>query len=179
MGYKNGNTDSEGLINHEDTSWENFKRIDEAYDRWDSVYGDGKPDFLVYVLTDPTKPIKLQFGPLEFYHEPFYVGYGDVVTRLKDTVGVGRQKDKYRAKTARLLEIRSKGHNARKVIIGRYATREKAMLVERKIMNTINKSFLTNHLFHYCEVPLTVTDCNVMYECEYTDNEIPKGPLTC
>jgi len=179
MGYINENTDAKELINHEDTSWENFKKTDEAYDQWDIQYGDGKQDYLVYVLTDPTKPIKLRFSPLEFYHEPFYVGYGDAVQRLKDTVGVGRQKDKYSAKTARLLEILSKGHNARKVIIGKFETKEKAMLIERKIMNTINKSFLTNALFHYCEVPLTIADCNVMYECEYIGEVNHIGPLIC
>lgn len=175
MGYKNNdNSDSEGLIEACGTGWDKFKKRDEAYDQWDIIYGNGIKDFLVYVLTDPTKPIKIQFGSLEFNHEPFYVGYGDAIRRLKETVGVGRQKDKYTAKTVRLLEIRSMGHNARQLTIGKYFTKEKAMLVERKLMNIINKSFLTNSMFHYCEVPLLKGDCNVMDECEYIADDLPK-----
>lgn len=179
MGYKNNDkSDPQGLIASCGSGWSSFKKIDEAHDQWDIVYGNGKHDYIVYVLTDGTKPKKLQFGPLDFNYEPFYVGYGSIINRLKETAKVGRQKDKYTEKTARLINIQEvlKGQ-IRKIIIGRYFTKEKAMLVERKVIYTIRKDLLTNASFNFCELQLLAADCNVMCECEY--NEITKGVLTC
>jgi len=138
---------------------------DLLFEQWDKLYGDGIYDFSVYVLTDSTRPIRLNFGPfLEFYHEPFYVGYGKYEKRVKDSMGVGRQQDKYTFKTARINEIKARGGNSRPIIIGHFYTQKKARLVERKIMNITNlKNFLENGERNYCELPLTKKDCNVIY----------------
>lgn len=140
------------------------KLIDEVHDMWDEYYGVLPYSYDVYVLTDGTRPIKLNFGLLEFFHDPFYVGYGEIRKRVRESMALGRQKDKYCLKTMRMIEIiETRGGRIRPVIIGRFKTKEKASLVERKIMNTIPRSFLSNSTINYCEIPLTLADCNVMH----------------
>ena len=142
----------------------NTKETDLLFDQWDKLYGEEPYSYSVYVLTDSTRPIRLRFGPfLEFNHQPFYVGYGQYGKRVKESIAVGRQQDKYTFKTARLNEIEARGGVARWIIIGHFYTQKKAHLVERKLMNIIDWSFLKNGQFHYCEVPLTASDCNVIY----------------
>lgn len=140
------------------------RSIDEAYEHWDDYYGIFPYSYDVYVLTDSTRPNKFIFGLLEFQYEPFYVGYGEIRKRVKESSALGRQKDKYCFKTMRMIEIvEQRGGRVRPVIIGRFKTAEKAALVERKIMNTIPRSFLTNCTLNYCEIPLSLDDCNVMH----------------
>jgi hypothetical protein len=163
------------------------KRIDELdikgyslatdllFEEWDKLYGIGPLGFSVYVLTDSTRPIKINFGQfLRFYHEPFYVGYGIFDKRVKASMGVGRQQDKYTFKTARINRIKARGGIGREVIIGHFYTQKKAHLVERKIMNIpYIRSFLENGEYNYCEIPLIAADCNVIY----TPPTITAAPL--
>jgi len=178
MGYKNNdNSDSKGLLTRLGTNnWERARKKDIAHDQWDIIYGDGINAYVVYVLTDGWKPIKLQFGLLTFYHEPFYVGYGNIKKRIGESSRVGRQKDKYLEKTFRLMQITEA--MVRAVHIGHFQTLEKAKLVERKVIYTINKSYLTNAQYNFTELPLVESDCNVMIECEYNGPPL-KGPLKC
>lgn len=153
--------------------WEKIKGIyppghsyeaDQLYEQWDRLYGDGKNDFEVYVLTDVTRPVLLNFGPyIQFNHQPFYVGYGAIGHRHQESMKIGRNQDKYCHKTKRLNEIRARGEYPRTVIIGHFNTQKKAHLVERKLMNLICWSFLTNSKYHLCEIPLIASDCNVIY----------------
>lgn len=157
---KQGDIECEKLKNIKGNSYE----IDLIYENWDKMYGTGTRDFSVYVLTDGTRIIRLKFGPyLEFNHQPFYVGSGRFRKRVRESMGIGRQQDKYTFKTARLNEIIARGGKPRPVIIGHFYTEKKAQLVERKVMNTIGRSFLENGVLHYCELPLTAEDCNVIY----------------
>ena len=138
---------------------------DELYEDWDKLYGIGSFSYSVYILTDSTRPIRIQFGPfLQLNHQPFYVGHGQYGKRAKDSMGVGRQQDKYGFKRARLNEIKARGGKARELYIGHFLTKVKAHLVERKIMNLPNmRSFLENGELNFCEIPLTAEDCNVIY----------------
>lgn len=138
---------------------------DLLYEQWDKLYGTGTFSYSVYMLVDSTRPVHIRFNKyLEFFHCPFYVGYGNFIKRAQRSMNVKIQKEKYTAKTARLNEIQQRGGNPRIVYIGHFLTPYKAHLVERKIMNIQNiKSFLANSEWHHCEIPLTASDCNVIY----------------
>jgi hypothetical protein len=164
MAYRNGTEAGKDDFGYLAKCNGDKKLIDEQYDLWDIYYGVHPYSYDVYVLTDGTRPIKLNFGLLEFFHDPFYVGHGDIRKRVRESKALGRQKDKYCLKTIRMIEIvETRGGSIRPVIIGRFQTKEKAALVERKIMNTIPRSFLCNGTINYCEIPLTLDDCNVMH----------------
>jgi hypothetical protein len=147
---------------------------DELYEDWDKLYGIGSFSYSVYMLTDSTRPIRIQFSPfLQLNHQPFYVGHGIYGKRAKQSMGVGRQQDKYGFKRARLNEIEARGGKARDVYIGHFLTKVKAQLVERKIMNLSNmRSFLENGELNFCEIPLTASDCNVIYNRSSTKKVI-------
>jgi hypothetical protein len=117
------------------------------------------------MLVDNTRPIDLKLHKyLEFYYCPFYVGYGEFIKRAQRSMNPAIQQEKYTFKTARLNEIKTRGGQARIVYIGHFFTQYKAHLVERKIMNIPHiKSFLENSERNYCKVPLTASDCNVIY----------------
>ena len=138
---------------------------DELYEDWDKLYGIGSFSYSVYVLTDGTRPIRIKFEPfIEFNHQPFYVGHGQYGKRAKRSMTVGIQQEKYCFKTARLNEIHARGGKPREVYIGHFLTKTKAQQVERKIMNLPNmRSFLENGELNFCEIPLTASDCNVIY----------------
>jgi len=147
---------------------------DLLFDDWDKLYSDGIKSYEVYVLTNPTKPIRLNFGPyLEFNHQPYYVGYGQINHRNEESMGVGRNQDKYDFKSRILMEIRKQGSLPRSIIIGYFYTQQKAMLVERKVMNTIHRSFIYNVEHHRCDIPLNKYDCNVIF-----NKNIPSLQLT-
>jgi len=137
------------------------KEIDEVHDYWDDYYGEHPYSYETYVLVDSTKPGEYKFGDLTFNYEPFYVGHGKI-GRHKKSGSLARQLDKYNFKIKRMIKINNNGGCIRAVIVGRYQTKVKANLVERKLMNTIPKQYLTNSLLHLCEVPLKKEDCNCM-----------------
>lgn len=146
--------DDFGILDDCDTP----KEVDQALDLWDKYYGIPPYSYEVYVLMDGTKPEKFVFGPLELNYEPFYVGHGQI-GRNRKSAALGRQKDKYTHKVARMIDIvEKKGGVIRSRIINRFYTKNKAFMVEKKLMNLIPRSFLTNSLIHYCEVPLLVED---------------------
>ena len=136
------------------------KEIDEMHDRWDLCYGIYPLQYEVYLLLDGTKPGDYIFGPLTFTHEPFYVGYGSL-GRHRKSAGFGRQLDRYNFKVEKMKEIIKKGGTIRCVILNRFYTKNKAMLVEKKLMNLIPRPPLTNSMIHLCKVPLKPED----YQC--------------
>jgi len=137
---------------------------DLEYEKWDKLYGDGNFNYSVYILTDNTRPIRIKIGKyLEFNHQPYYIGEGQFGVRVKRSQEVGRNQDKYCFKTARINEIKARGGGTAEVIIGHFQTKRKAELVEKKLMNLIDWSYLENAEFHYCEISLTASDCNVIY----------------
>lgn len=137
------------------------KEIDEAHDLWDYFYGEPPYSYYVYVLLDGRRPGKYKFGPLEFTYEPFYVGHGKK-DRVKKSGMLSRQLDKYCHKVKRMIEIEKDGGVIRYQIVGYFYTKEKAALVEKKLMNVIPRNYLTNGLIHLCEVPLKKEDYNVL-----------------
>ena len=139
------------------------KQIDAAYDLWDKYYGAYPYEYEVYLLLDSTKRDKYRFGPLVFNYEPFYVGYGKI-GRHRKSMALGRQRDKYTFKVQRMEEIISKGGSIRPLVVNRFYTKNKAMLVEKKLMNLIPKGFLENSLLHFCKVPLLKEDYKVMMD---------------
>lgn len=138
-----------------------FYEKELLYDSWDVFYGNGHYDYEAYVLTDSLKPGDYKFGPLTFIHEPFYVGCGKIGRHI-DSAGVGRQKDKYCAKTARLIEIQDNKGFVIPVIINTFMTQRKARMVEKKLMKTIDKNYLTNALFHYTKLKWKKEDYEYM-----------------
>ena len=142
-----------------------YKERDEVYDKyWDETYRDGYFKYEAYILTDSRKPGNYKFGVLNLTHEPFYVGCRKL-KRNKESMKLGRQLDKYCFKVKRMIEIIEGGGSIRPVIVGRYFTKKKAELVEKKLMNTIPKDLLENSNFSLCEIPLVKKDCNVI--CNY------------
>jgi len=147
--------DKYGLVNKDTMS---FIQQDEGRDQWDKVYGCPPYEYEVYVLTDPTKPGNYNFDSLHFTHEPFYVGYGKKGKRAYESRKLGRQLDKYSHKVKRIKEIYEGGSIPRITIIGTYYTETKAKLMEKKLMNTIPRQYLTNSVTHLCEVPIKEED---------------------
>ncbi len=146
-----------GILDEHNTQ----KEIDEAHDSWDKHYGKPPYTYYVYVLLDGTQPGKYTFGPLRFDHEPFYVGHGKG-DRIKKSAMLSRQLDKYTHKVKRMQEIEKDGGTIRPQIVGYFYTKEKAFLVEKKVMNLITRKYLTNGVLHLCEVPLRKEDYNVL-----------------
>lgn len=142
-----------------------YKERDEMFDLyWDESYRETQYyQYETYVLCDSRRPGRYVFGPLQLTHEPFYVGHGKR-NRYKKSMALGRQLDKYCFKVKRMIEIIEGGGVIRPVIIGRYYTKRKAEVVERKLMNTIPKDLLENSVFSLCEIPLTKEDCNCRYD---------------
>jgi hypothetical protein len=133
------------------------------------MYGDSNLRYSVYVLTDSTKPGSYTYGMLSFNHEPFYVGSGIKGRRVKESLSLGRQMEReYSYKVQRMIDIKNMGGSLmRYIIIGNFCTKEKAELVERKIIHLIRLTTrLENSIQLFCAVPLTVSDCNVMSETE-------------
>jgi len=172
-----------GMINEGEIAYKQLKKHygkghsyekDLIYEQWDKLYGCGTFSYSVYMLVDSSRPIRVRFHEfLEFFHSPFYVGYGEFIKRAQRSMNVKIQQEKYTAKTARLNEIQARGGKPRIVYIGHFLTPYKAHLVERKIMNIPNiKGFLENSEWHYCEIPLTASDCNVIYNRTPTPNLI-------
>jgi hypothetical protein len=147
--------------------WDRGQCQMECWDAWDDIYGIAPLSYEVYVLTDPTRPMIIEFPPfLHFYHRPFYIGYGVIGTRAKRSANFTIQdKDNYNYKTKILKEIHARGGRAIPVIIGNFYTKQKAEVVERKLMNTIHISFQDgNSNRNLCEIPLSESDCNVIYK---------------
>ena len=135
--------------------------IDKVYDKWDEHYGDGQYRYVVYVLMDSLKCDKFQFGELQFNYEPFYVGCG-MNNRPKISAALARQLGDYTAKVDRMKRIVAAGGVVRTQIVGRFSTKKKAELVEKKLMNLIPHNFLTNGSYNFCEIPLVKEDYNCM-----------------
>ena len=146
--------------------WLEGKLIMDCWDEWDKHYGKPPFSFEAYVLTDSTRPMIVDFPPfLQFHHRPFYVGEGIWQVRAEKSSEFGRQmKDGYDRKTKMLREIHGRGGHVIPVRIGEFYTKQKAQAVERKLMHTIPLSFLEgNSDFNLCEIPLTASDCNLIY----------------
>jgi len=140
-----------------------WKKKDEYIDKyWDEKYRETRTyQYETYILTDGRIAGNFKFGEyLNLKHEPFYVGCGKV-GRHRKSMRLGRQLDKYCFKVKRMIEIIEDGGSIRPVIIGRYYTKRKAEIVEKKLMNTIPREYLQNSQFYLCEIPLTKADCNV------------------
>lgn len=144
------------------------RQIDFEYENWDIMYGDGNYRYQVYVLTDSTRPGSYTYDILSFTHEPFYVGSGIISRRVQESIRLGRQMEReYSYKIQRMINIQKMGGSMRYIIIGNFCTKEKAQLVERKIIHLIReKTRLENSIQLFCAVPLTPSDCNVMVETE-------------
>jgi hypothetical protein len=143
---------------------ETWKERDEYFDKyWDNTYKEnGTYQYEAYILTDSRKAGTYQFGKyLRLTHEPFYVGCGKI-GRHRESMKLGRQLDKYCFKVKRMIDIIENGGSIRPVIVGRYYTKRKAEIVEKKLMNTIPKKYLENSQFYLCEIPLTKEDCNIL-----------------
>ncbi len=138
---------------------------DIAHDQWDKIFGIVPLKFEVYVLLDGTRPGYYIFGPFEFNHEPFYVGQGERGKRHIDSMGHGRQQDKFTEKVERIDNIRCIGgpYSIRFQIINTFYTQEKAVMVEKKIIRLIGKRYLTNSQYSLVKEPLLDED--------YTNNE--------
>ena len=137
---------------------------DQEYENWDKNYGDGNFDYQTYILTDNTRPVRIKIGEyLDLNHQPYYVGQGQYGIRVKRSQEVGRNQDKYCYKTARINEMDARGGGTAEIIVGNFQTQRQAELVEKKLMREIDWSYLTNQQYHYCEIPLTADDCNVIY----------------
>ena len=152
-----GTEDTLGLLEGCTTPLE----IDKVYDQWDKHYGDGQNRYVVYVLMDSLKCDKYQFDQLQFNYEPFYVGCGKNI-RPRESAALGRQLGEYTAKVDRMKRIVAAGGVVRIQIVGRFSTKKKAELVEKKLMNLIPHNFLTNGVYHFCELPLVEEDYNCM-----------------
>jgi len=136
-----------------------MENINAAYDEWDKVYGIYPILFEVYILLDGNKPGDWSFGPIELSHKPFYVGCGKL-GRHEHSMGKGRQLERHCEKTDRIIEIfRLGGLTAvGYYIVNYFMTKEKAVVVEKKIMRLIGKRYLTNAEFNYCIIPLLEED---------------------
>jgi hypothetical protein len=137
------------------------REIDYALDDWDAYYGKYPNSYEVYVLLDSTKPGIYKFGTLEFDYEPFYVGHGQI-GRSKKSASLWGQIDIYSFKTKRMKEIAKKRGSIRYYKIGYFQTKTKAFMVEKKLMNLIPRSYLTNSLLHLCEVPIIPKDYEIL-----------------
>ena len=146
----------------------NSKRKDEAYDRWDDYYGKGTYDFVVYALLDETLPGPFKFGPLEFEYSPFYIGHGDSRERVRKSRDYLQQSDEYNLKVKKMEMIYEKTGNPymRVKIIGHFKTKNKASLVERKIIQLMRDCghILDNSAFNLCEIPLKEDDYKTLSE---------------
>lgn len=63
--------------------------------------------------------------------------------------------------------IENKGGVIREVRIGKFFTKEKASIVEKKVIREIDNKYpgiLYNSLFSYCKIPLYKEDCNILCE---------------
>lgn len=136
-----------------------FRTKDEAYDQWDDYYGRGYYSYEVYVLTDMTKPGKYQYGLITLEYEPFYVGHGRI-GRMKKSWNIDWDNI-HTFKQQRILEIGKKGGNIYGYKLGLFYTKNKASVVEKKVMNIIPRELLTNSVINYCPVPLTEKDLNI------------------
>jgi len=137
-----------------------YNKRDCIYDMWDAMYGDGSKDYEAYVLCDGTKPGDFKFGLLQFSWEPFYVGHG-IRKRSRKSCWVPYEhlRCPTNFKEKRIREIALKKGHIYMEIIDYYQTKKKASVVERKLMNTIPKKYLTNMLRHYCTLNLHKEDC--------------------
>ena len=142
------------------------KKRDEAYDKWDEYYGDEQYSYVVYALLDITKPGPFTFGPLTFTHSPFYIGHGNSKKRVKKSRDYFQQADEYSLKVNKMKQIYEQTGNPymRVTLIGSFKTKNKAALVERKIIQLIRDCghILDNSNFSFCEVPLREEDYMLM-----------------
>jgi len=158
--------DDYGLLDHCFTQ----KSIDKIVDNeWEDNYQrDYKYKYETYILLDRNKNGIYKFGPFTFPYEPFYVGYG-LLGRGWRSADLWDQYDNYNLKVQRMKEI---GYG--KIgcsVIGRYYTKQKAALVERKLMNLIPRKFLHNSIIRLCEIPLTNEDYSVYANNTFIQNK--------
>jgi len=139
----------------------------EAYEMWDKYYGTGSYDFIVYALLDDRYPGPYIFGPLTFTHSPFYIGHGNAKKRAQKSSNYLQQAGEYNLKVKKMAEIYKVTGNPymRTKSIGSFKTKNKAALVERKIIQLImyeHNHMLYNSAFNRCHVPLTKDDYKLM-----------------
>jgi hypothetical protein len=146
----------------------NRVKIDMMRDSWDIIYGRYPYSYEVYALTDSTKPIVFSLSYLSFTHEPFYIGHGKYNKRFRESMALGRQKDKYTKKVRAMIKIiEQQGGVIRPIQIGKFYTKEKASIVEKKIISLFDLTYpgmLQNSLYNACQVPLFKSDCNIICE---------------
>ena len=152
--------DPHGLLRGLDKIYNGNQRklaYDLAYDQWDKVYGVGKKDFEVYILCDKSKRGKYTYGPLTLYYQPRYVGSGKT-GRSIESGAVGRQRDKGGEKVKMLEEMQQQNRKVKIIIVNRFYTDKKAIIVERKLLKLIPKSQLSNSEFPFCQISLRKSD---------------------
>ena len=139
--------------------WWDDKKIDEEYE---DEYGDGIRDYVVYALLDNSKSGIYNHGPLKFQAEPFYIGHGKK-GRPKSSATFNILNWQTR-KNRRLDKIYRSKNSVCMMIIGRFQTKVKAKLVERKILNIIPRDSLTNATFPDCNLDLLKNDYSTLTE---------------
>ena len=136
-----------------------FDSIDEAYDWWDVMYGEGTFDYEAYVLCDTSKKGNYKFGPLEFRYKPIYVGHGKSGRAKRScNISLYEMAVPKTLKQAKLKELAENKVSIRFCIIGRFQTKKKAEIVEKKLLTLIPKEYLCKSLYHLCTIPLQKQD---------------------
>lgn len=134
-----------------------------AWMEWEKMYGVGSLDYLVYILSDESKPGEYKFGPLTLYYKPFYVGQGkckkaNLEARYKESSRVGRQRDKGGEKVDKLELMKQQNKKVHIDVIQRFHTEPPSKVLEMKLLHTIPKNYLTNCEFPYTRLKLEAKD---------------------
>jgi len=165
--------DPYGLLRGVDTLYNGNDRDllkHRAWDKWDDMYGGGRLDYMVYVLCDKSDPGKYIYGPpegtqLRLNFRPKYIGHGQCEkgkrrARCVESKGKGRQEDKPGEKYYWIEEMARKKRKIHTDILGLYYTKEKAKIVEIKLLYLMKKECvdLTNATYTFTQVPLNEDD---------------------
>ena len=165
--------DPHGLLRGVDQVYNGNERtllIHRAWDRWDSMYGCGRLDYMVYVLGDESDPGEFIYGPpdgvhLRLNYRPYYIGHGQRGKgkrrdRCVESAGKGRQEDKAGEKYYWIEQMATNKKKIHQEILGYYYTKEKAKMIEIKLLNLMKQEgyFLTNATYTWTQVPLYEND---------------------
>jgi len=139
---------------------------DILYEQWDINFGIGSYDYVVYSLLDDRFPGPHTYGPLTFKYVPFYIGHGEAKKRAQKSGNYLQHAGEYTLKTKKMEEIFKVTGNRfmRTKIISSFKTKNKAALVEKKVIQLIRDCghVLDNSSFNRCDIPLTADDYKLM-----------------
>jgi len=165
--------DPYGLLRGVDGIYNGNERVlltHRAWDRWDGVYGCGKFDYMVYALCDGSDPGEYIYGPpdriqLKLNYRPHYIGHGQCEkgkrrSRCVESAGKGRQEDKPGQKYYWIEQMAIKKRKIYQEVLGLYYTKNKAKMVEIKLLSLMKKHgvYLTNAEYTWTQVPLYKND---------------------